>query len=163
MVQALVSSLGVWVLLPSAFWMLMIFDCVRNEPDRQTWLYILMFLNIAGAIVYFFACWLPRANVPMPNYFKRWSLRQALWNAEAAVAYQQALEKEPGNPHALWGAAFIELKNKQFAAAKDHLEALLTLDRDYKTGEASLLYGKALFELGDWEPARSHLEKDIKH
>jgi hypothetical protein len=190
MVQTLLSSLGLWVLLPSAFWMLMIFDCVRNEPDRQTWIYILIFLNVAGAIVYFFACWLPRSNVAAPSYFKRWSLRQPLWNAEAGVrnigkahqyvtlgnvltemgtfdkavvAYQQALEKEPANVHALWGAAFIEMRNKQFAVAREHLQALLKLDSDYKCGEASLLYGKVLFELGDWEIAQSHLEKDIKH
>ena len=190
MLQAMLSSLGVWVLIPSAFWMLMIFDCVRHERDRQIWLWILLFLNVAGAVIYFFACWLPRSNIPVPNQFKRWTLRQALWNAEAGVknigkahqyvalgnvlsemgtfdqaaaAYQQALDKEPTNLHALWGAAFIEMQNKQFAAAKEHLHALLKRDPDYKCGDASLLYGKALFELHDWEAAKEHLEKDVKY
>jgi hypothetical protein len=190
MVEGILASLGVWVLLPSAFWMLMIFDCVRNEPDRQTWLWILLFLNVAGAVVYFFACWLPRANLPIPNYFKRWTSGQQLWNAEAGVrnigkahqyvalgnvhcemgafdkaaeAYQQALDKEPKNPHALWGCALVEMRNKQFDRAKEHLQNLLEIDQDYKCGEASLCYGKALFELQDWDATKSHLEKDIKY
>jgi hypothetical protein len=190
MVEGLLSAMGLWLLLPSAFWMLMIFDCVRNEPDRQTWLWILLFLNVAGAVVYFFACWLPRANLPIPNYFKRWTYGQQLWNAEAGVrnigkahqyvtlgnvlcemgtfdkaaeAYQQALEKEPNNPHALWGAAFVEMRNKQFDRAREHLARLLELDRDYKCGEASLFYGKALFELQDWEAAKDFIQQDIKY
>ncbi len=190
MIAGLFSSLGIWVLLPGAFWMLMIFDCVRNEPDRQTWLWILMFLNVPGALIYCVACWLPRANVPIPNYFKRWASRQPLWNAEAAVknigkahqyvtlgnvlcdlgtfdkaveAYDQALEKEPENTHALWGMAFLEMKNQQFDRAKNHLKTLLKLDRDYKCGEASLLYGKALSALKDWDAAKIHLEQDIKY
>ncbi|KAM3102775.1 tetratricopeptide repeat protein [Phormidesmis sp. 146-12] len=190
MLEGLLASLGLWVLLPSAFWMLMIFDCVRNESDRQTWLWVLLFLNVMGAVIYFFACWLPRANLPIPNYFKRWTHSQELWNAEAGVknigkahqyvtlgnvlsemgtfdkaaeAYQQALEKEPKNPHALWGMAFVEVKKQQFESAKGHLETLLSLDRDYKCGEASLLYGKALFELQDWDAAKIHLTQDIKY
>lgn len=190
MIGSLVSSLGIWVLLSSAFWMLMIFDCVRNEPDRQTWLWILLFLNVAGALIYFFACWLPRSNMPVPNYFKRWTMRQELWNAEAGVrnigkahqyvalgnvlteigdlekaatTFQQALDKEPKNIHALWGLAYIEMHHKQFTLAREHLAALVELDPDYKCGEGSLLYGKALFELPDWKSAKTHLEKDLKY
>jgi len=190
MIEGLLSSLGLWVLLPSIFWMLMIFDCIRNEHDRQTWLWILLFLNIAGAVIYFFACWLPRSQLPSSNYFKRWTYRQQLWNAEAAVrnigkahqylvlgnvltemgtfpkaaeAYQQALEKEPKNTHALWGLAAIEMQASQFTNAKNHLQTLMQLEPDYKRGDASLLCGKALFELKEWDAAKSHLEKDIKH
>ncbi|MGI0487005.1 tetratricopeptide repeat protein [Pantanalinema rosaneae CENA516] len=190
MIGSLVSSPGILVLLPSAFWMLMIVDCVRNEPDRQTWIWVLLFLNVVGALIYFFVCWLPRSNVPVPNYFKRWTMRQALWNAEAGVrnigkahqyialgnvlteigelaqateAFQQALDKEPQNIHALWGLAFIEMQHKQFAFAREHLAALIKLDADYKCGEASLLYGKALFELQDWDVAKPYLEQDLKY
>lgn len=170
--------------------MLMIFDCVRNDPERNTWIWILIFLHFPGALIYFVVRRLPQMNLPMPNYFKRWAHQQELWNAEAAVrnigkahqyvllgnvlseigefdkaadAYQQALEKEPKNAHALWGTTFIEMKQKKFESAKTHLEILLKLDPDYKCGEASLFYGKALFELKDWEAAKIHLDKDIKY
>ncbi|MBD2462757.1 tetratricopeptide repeat protein [Oscillatoria sp. FACHB-1407] len=174
----------------TGFWMLMIFDCVRNDPERNTWLFVLIFLNIPGAILYFLVRRLPYLNVPIPPYFQRWSRRQDLWNAEAAVrnigkahqyvtlgnvlnemqmldkaaeAYQQALEKEPKNTHALWGLASIAMHHQQFAIARDHLQQLLALEPDYKFGEASLAYGKALFALEDWDTVEPHLEKDLKH
>jgi hypothetical protein len=182
--------IGVLAFLTTGFWMLMIFDCVRNDPERNTWLWILIFLNFPGAVIYFLVRRLPQLSLPIPNYFKRWTLRQDLWKAEAAVrnigkahqdvalgnllcemevfekavnAYQQALSKEPKNPHALWGLAFIEMQQKQWHDARSHLEMLINLDPDYKCGEASLLYGKVLFELQDWHIARTHLEKDVKY
>ncbi|MGG6268806.1 tetratricopeptide repeat protein [Leptolyngbya sp. AN03gr2] len=189
MLESFIGGLGLWALIPSAFWILMILDCVKNERDRQTWLWILIFLNVPGAIVYFFACWLPRANVPVPNYFKQWTHQQKLWNAEAAVknigkayqyielgnvqceigtfdkaaeSYQLALEKEPNNPNALWGCAFLAVRNKQFDVAQDFLARLIRLDPDYRCGEASLLYGRSLFEIKDWNAAKPHLESDVR-
>jgi len=168
----------------------MIFDCVRNEPDRQTWLWILLFLNVAGATIYFFACYLPRSGFLRANLFKRWTLKQDLWNAEAGVrnigkphqyvtlgnvlsemgqmekaaeAFQQAYEKEPKNTHALWGLACIEMQRKQYFKANDYLQQLIRLEPDYKSGEASLLQGKVLYELQDWELAQKHLEEDIRY
>jgi hypothetical protein len=177
-------------LLTSAFWMLMIFDCLRNDPERNTWIWILIFLHFPGAVIYFLIRRLPQLNLPVPNYFRRWMMRDKLWTAEAAVrnigkshqyvnlgnvllemgdsekaeeAFTQALDKEPKNTHALWGCAYLEMRQRKFDAARAHLETLLKLEADYKCGEASLLYGKALFELPDWEAAKIYLEKDIKH
>ncbi|MDX2214663.1 MAG: tetratricopeptide repeat protein [Oculatellaceae cyanobacterium bins.114] len=174
----------------TGFWMLMIFDCVRNDPEKATWIFILIFLNIPGAVLYFLVRRLPYLNLPVFPYFRRWSRRQDLWNAEAAVrnigkahqyvtlgnvlseikmldkateAYQQALDKEPKNIHALWGLAAIAMQNKQFAIAKDYLQTLINLEPDYKFGEASLSYGQTLFALEDWEAVEPHLEKDLKH
>lgn len=178
------------VFAATGFWVWMIFDCARNDPERNTWLFILILLNIPGAILYFLIRRLPQLNLPGSPYFRRWSRRQDLWNAEAAVrnigkahqyvalghvlseiqrfdqaveAYQQALDKEPKNTHALWGLATIAMHNKQFAIARDHLKTLLTLEPDYKFGEASLLYGQALFAVEDWAAVEPHLEKDLKH
>jgi hypothetical protein len=176
--------------MTTGFWMLMIFDCVRNDPERNTWIWILIFLNFPGAVIYFLVRRLPQMNLPVPNYFKRWANRQQLWSAEAAVrhigkahqyvmlgnvlceidefdkasdAYRQALEKEPKHPHALWGIACIEMKQKQFDKAREHLVTLIQLEPDYKCGEASLFYGRVLFEQKDWDAAKDHLEKDIKY
>jgi hypothetical protein len=41
------SPLG---LLATAFWIWMIYDCAKNEPERY-WLYIIIFLNFPGALV----------------------------------------------------------------------------------------------------------------
>lgn len=177
-------------LLTSGFWMLMIFDCVRNDPERNTWLWVLLFLNFPGAVIYLLVRRLPSMNIPTPSMFKRWTMREQLWNAEAGVrnigkahqyvtlgnvlldigenrraseAFHQALAKEPDNIHAHWGIAAIAFKTKQYAIASQHLQTVLKHTPDYKCGEASLLYGKALFELNDWYSAKPHLEYDIKY
>jgi hypothetical protein len=186
---ALAQTNPILAFAASAFWMLMIFDCVQNERDRQTWLWLLIFLNLPGALIYCIARFLPRLNVPVPNLFKRWTLKQKLWNAEASVRnigkahqhvtlanllmelretekakthYQQALEKEPTNTDALWGISTLEIKQKQFSAARDRLQTLLKKDPKHKYGEASLQYGKMLFELQDWDAAAKHLKADIQ-
>lgn len=174
----------------TGFWMLMIFDCVRNEPKGSSWLWLLIILNFPGAVVYFVARKLPDLDIPVPNFFKRWTMKDALWNAEAGVTnigsshqyvtlgnvlmemgklnralecYQDAVYKEPGNTHALWGCATIEMQRKNFELGRSYLQELLDRDAEYKRGEASLLYGKALYELKQWSAAKSHLTLDVKH
>ncbi len=180
----------IFVLLTAGFWMLMIFDCLRHDPERNLWIWVLIFLYFPGAVLYFVLRRLPQMNIPGVRMFKRWGMKDKLWAAEAAVrnigkahqyvnlgnvlldmgesqkaadAFQQALAKEPNNIHALWGTALLEMRHKQFDAAKEHLQLLLKLEPDYKCGEASLLYGRVLFEIPDWENAKTHLTKDIKH
>lgn len=174
----------------TGFWMWMIVDCLRNDPQKNTWIWILIFLYFPGAVIYFLLRRAPYLNLPMPQQVKRWSHRDKLWNAEAAArnigkayqyvnlgnvlcdigqfdkaadAYQQALDKEPQNPQALWGMAFAEVQRTNFKAAKYYLEQLLKIDPNYKNGEASLAYGQTLFELQDWQAAQDHLEKDVKY
>jgi hypothetical protein len=174
----------------TGFWMLMIFDCVRSEPKGSSWLWLVIIMNFPGAIVYFVARKLPSLDLPIPSFFKQWMMKDTLWNAEAGVknigkshqyvtlgnvlaemgkldraleCYQEALIKEKNNSHALWGCAAIEIQQKQFHLAMEHLNTLLINEPDYKRGSASLQYGKVLYELAQWSPAKSHLEGDIKH
>ena len=72
-------------LLIAGFWIWAIVDCIQNEPDRQTWIWLLILLNVIGAIAYFFLCYLQRNNPPLPRHFNRWTYQQKLWNAEAAA------------------------------------------------------------------------------
>jgi hypothetical protein len=179
---------GVVAFIGMGFWMLMIVDCIRNEPDRNTWLWLLIFLNVPGACIYCAVQVLPRLNLPMFRVFKRWSMKQKLWNAEAGVKnigkahqytvygnllldvgesaqaqaqFQKALEKEPLNTDALWGLASIAAQNKQYETARQYLDHLLKKDPKYKYGDASLLQCKILVALEAWDVAEQHLKADI--
>jgi hypothetical protein len=173
----------------TGFWMLMIFDCIRSEPKGSSWLWLLIVLNFPGAVIYFVTKKLPDLHLPTPNFLKQWTMKDALWNAEAGVAnigkshqyvalgnilvemgkldraaecYQEAIAKEPKNTNALWGCATIAMERKNFDLAQGYLQDLLKIDRDYKRGEASLLYGKSLYELQQWPAAKAHLELDVR-
>lgn len=177
-------------LLMTGFWVLMLYDCMRSEPDRQTWLWILLFTNFPGALIYFFMRWIPRCNIQLPSFFSRWTRSRELWIAEeqarsigkahqfvnlgnllydmrmfekAEDAYKQALEKEADNKQALWGAASLDIKNKKFLPAKEHLQKLLSLDPDYKYGDASMAYAETLMVLKEENAAKEHLEKHLKN
>ncbi|MCG8364079.1 MAG: tetratricopeptide repeat protein [Pseudanabaenales cyanobacterium] len=185
-----ITALGPFGLLATAFWLWMIYDCVQNERDRNIWLWLLIFLNVMGALVYFVARWLPRSSVPIPASLGRWTKRDELWQAEAAAknigkasqyiklgnilhqigdldqaanAYQQALEKEPENLDALWGAGCVEMDRKNLPAAREHLQTLVRVKPEFKYGDASVIYGRVLYELGDLEAAKAHLEEHFKN
>lgn len=182
--------LGPVGILTTGFWIWMIYDCVQYERDRNIWLWLLIFLNFPGAFIYFIARWLPRASFPLPSFLNRWTRKDQLWQAEAAAmnigkahqfvmlgnirceigdfdqaaqAYQQALEQEPSNPQALWGAASLAIRNKDFSNAKTHLQKLIQVDPEHKYGDASLAYGRVLLELGEFETAQSHLESHLRN
>ena len=79
----------------------------------------------------------------------------------AGEAYRNALEKEPENLQALWGAAQVDMQKKQYDSAAQRLSELLSIDPQYKFGDVSLAYGKTLYELGNHDVAREHLEGHI--
>jgi hypothetical protein len=182
--------LGTFAFASSAFWFLMIYDCLKNEPRGSNWLWILIMLNFPGAVIYFAVRKLPYLNIPVPGFLKRWTMKDALWNAEAAVrnigkshqdvvlgnvllemgeidralaSYENALVKEKDYPPALFGCASIEMKQQKFDLAATHLKTLMQKDPEYKRGGASLLYGKALYETAQWSLAKTHLEQDAKY
>ena len=178
-------------LLPTIFWMWMIWECVRYDPEKNTWLWLLIFLNFPGAVIYFFARFLPKINLPVlpvPSFFKRRLRRNELWHAEAAAlnignayqfiilgdlrrdlgllekaqeAYQQALAKEPENLQALWGMIQIEKKQENLISVKEYLQKLLALKPNYDYGNALLMYIKILIELKEQAKAQNLLKFGI--
>jgi hypothetical protein len=170
------------------FWVLTIFDCIRYEPKGSYWLWILILLNFPASIVYVIARKLPELNMSLPTFFKRWRLSAALNRAETGVykdgnadryvalgnvllemgkydraleSYHEASSRERSNPHALWGRAIVEIHQQQLDCAAEHLKTLLKQEPNYKSGSASFLYGKVLYELARWDKAKQQLVRDL--
>jgi tetratricopeptide (TPR) repeat protein len=197
--QDLLSSFWAPIgIISGIFWCWMFYDCLqRGQSDRQTWMMVLLYLNVIGAFIYFFKFWLPRNSRSRPNSQSRnsWGfgsgrLKDALWQAEADVrnigksyqylklanilyeigdldkaleAYGQALEREPGNIQALWGAAQLEINRQNFEKANSHLKLLLKQEPNFSFGEASLTYGKVLFQIGELDATVSHMNKHLQN
>ena len=53
------GSFSIFWLLGSAFWFWMLYECVKSGRDGQQWIWLLIFLNIIGAVLYFVTQWLP--------------------------------------------------------------------------------------------------------
>ena len=169
-------------------WMLV--ECLRKDPDRYLWVWIILFAAPPlGALVYFFLRWLPVNEIRLPQFLRRYArgreldrlrlaatqignahqhiqLADALrelgeWD-EAAAAYQKALEKEPNNLQALWGAAQTDIHFDRYESARDRLKSMLEIDPQYKFGDVSLEYGRTLCKLDQIEAAVEHLEEHIR-
>jgi hypothetical protein len=176
----------------TGLWIWMLIDCARNERETY-WFFIILFFPGIGALIYFLVRYLPRFNLttlPASFQLKRFTRKQDLWNAQAAVqaigkdhqylelgnvyfdmgrfqeaaeAYQTALDKSNRtNTQALWGFAQTQILLKNFSEARETLETLLKIDPDHKFGDASGAYGQVLYELEDLEAARIHLEHHLK-
>jgi len=166
----------------------MLVDCILHERDRYVWLWLIIFLNVPGALLYFFIAYVPRLKAAPPRSLGRWFRRRELQLAEsdvrnignakhfvalgdilgetgqtekAADAYAQALAKDRANVQALWGLSRLEVKLGQLEPAQAHLKALLAIDPDYKFGEASVAYGQVLLDLGEAAAAREHIRRHL--
>ena len=142
------------------FWVWMLVDCLRKDPDRFLWFWVILIFQPFGALIYFFLRWLPTNQFQLPEFarpllrqrrlneletaamqignayqFVRWgdALKDAGVFQKSLAAYQQALAKEPDNLQALWGAA------------------------QNKFGDVSLMYCKTICELDTPEKAREQL------
>jgi hypothetical protein len=171
-----------------AFWAWMIYDAIKNDPER-IWLWVVLILGPLGAVVYFLFRKAPTLNLPKPAFLARWGRRKELWAAEAAArnignpyqfvalgdlqrelgepqqaaaSYQKALAKEPKNLQALWGLALTEYESHSYADARERLATIVSIDPNFKFGEAFLAYGRTLVALGEKDAAREHLAGGIK-
>jgi hypothetical protein len=189
-IYTLIYQMPGLALLGFLFWVWMIYDCVTNEPDRHNWLWILFILNIVGGLLYFFAKARHRMNLGLPSHLNPWQLRRKLWAAEADAvnigkahqytvlgdilfdarqfdrarqAYSTALEKEPNHAKALWGMGLLEIQAKNFDSAQTHLQLLIQEKPDFNYGDAALVYGQTLLEVGQLEQAQQHLAEHIRH
>lgn len=175
--------------LGTLFWLWMLFDCVRNEPDRGVWLIIIIFLHALGAALYFFVRKLPDLQISQLGFFKRLAnskiLREAQYDANqigncfhhtrcgellyemkdykrSKESFDKALQKDPHDITALWGASRTEYELKDYGPAKTKLDEILKRDPKYKFGDASLMLGRVLFAMKDYANAKTHLSDFLR-
>jgi hypothetical protein len=180
--------LDTWIFIITGFWVWMLVDCYKKNSARSTWFWIVLFLYFPGALIYFFQRNIKSKPGKILNPLRRLQIQQELYTVKvgikyigkayqylilgnlllelgeldrAKIAYGRALNKEPKNLYALWGAASVAFQQDRFAVASRYLELLLKLDPKHLQGDGSLLYAKVLFNLKKWSIARSHLEEDI--
>lgn len=173
---------GWWLYVAFMIWM--VISCIRHDPERHLWIWIIIFLPF-GPVLYFFARWIPNLRVQPPRFLRRFAragelkrlqiAAQQIGNAHqfvewgealrdagkleaAGEAFRRALMKDGNNLQALWGAAWVDFEHRDYLAAREKLDHVLQVDPAYKFGDVSLLYAKTLHALGEAEAAREHLE-----
>ena len=171
------------------FWIWMLLHCYRTEPDQYFWFWVMIIAQPIGTIAYFILRYLPSKEFPAPTFFRRWTrgreltrlevaarqignphqfnqwgdaLREVGFSDQARDAYEQALKKDPQNIQALWGSALVAVTQKRFADVRSLSRQVLDKDPQYKFGDVSLAYGRALKELGETDAAKSHFEQHMK-
>lgn len=189
MSQIVEGGFGLLGLLYTAFWAWMLWHCIRTEPDRHFWLWLLIIVPGVGPIVYFFTRFLPAANYQGPDFLRRWTrgrelsrletaaiqignphqfiqwadaLRDVGMLDEAAKAYDRALAKEPQNLQALWGAAQVAAATNRHQDVCQWTRQILDKDPQYKFGDVSLAFGRSTLQLGQIELATQHLEQHVR-
>lgn len=172
-----------------AFLVWMLIHCSQNEPDRFFWIWIILVIQPFGAIAYFILRYLPAKEFPAPAFLRKWTRGREILRLETAAeqignphqfvlwgdalrevgsldrarsAYERALKKEPDNLQALWGAAQIATAQKRYEDVKNLTRKILDKDPQYKFGDVSLAYGRAMNELKDFDTARTHFENHVR-
>jgi hypothetical protein len=179
-----------FALLSAGLWVWMLIHCARNDPDRNMWLWILFIGNVPAAFIYFLVRWLPQARFSdNSSILNRWKRGRQIPRLEAAArnignahqfvelgdayretgkmdraaeCFQTALQKDSTSMPALWGAAQVQMQRHDFAAARAHLEQILTRDETYKFGDVSLAYCRTLVRLNEADAACARLEQHLK-
>ncbi len=180
--------LTIFGLIVTLFWLWILEDCARHEPNRL-WVAIVLLFYFPGAMLYLLNLALTERSRKIISPVRRLQLQQELRSAKIAVrsigkdyqylmlgnvllelgdldraerAYGRALVKAPKHPYALYGAASVAYQQGRCAVAARHLELLLKIDRDHLQGDASLMYAQVLFNLEKRSIAKSHLIHDIE-
>jgi hypothetical protein len=175
-------------LVAFAFQIWMAVECLRKDPDRYLWVWIIVLVPF-GSAVYFFLRWFPNNNIRLPSFMRKWTrgreidrlrtatvqignphqhiqlgdvLQEINQQSEAGDAYAEALEKEPDNLQALWGAARVDLHFKEYDNARQRCKKVLDIDPQYKFGDVSFAYGDALAKLDKTDAAIEHLEQHVR-
>lgn len=169
------------------FWLWMLLHCLRMEPDRHFWLTILL-LFPPSVLVYFITRFLPENRTVLPVGFRRWALRSELDRLRRATlqignpyhfiqygealrsvglieraetAFQSALDREPSNLAALWGAAQCAVDLGRLGTARELLERAVGIDPEYKFGDVSLALARVLLATGERTAARHLLQQHV--
>lgn len=182
------SGSSIFWLVSVSFTVWMLIYCLKNDPDRYLWMWVILFFPSLGPLLYFFIRYLPTKSFRSSPVFRRFArgkeLKQLEWkcrqigNAHQWVAYgealkevgkwddadkafQEAVTREGTSLPARWGAAQVAHRNERLEDAREHLEFLLQQDERYKFGDPSLLLGKTLMALGDNSAAKKTLEQHV--
>lgn len=185
-ISLLMSAMG---LLYGAFWAWMLIDCIIREPDRGFWIWLLIVVPFPGAVVYAVVRFFPQHDFTAPAFVRAWmrgkelarlqtaaeqignahqfiqwgdALREVGRLDQANAAYAQALAKDPKSLQALWGAAQIAVRQKRPADVEDYCRQVLAIDPQYKFGDVSLAYCRALKDQGQSAKMREQLEQHVR-
>ncbi|MFK8183117.1 MAG: tetratricopeptide repeat protein [Phormidesmis sp.] len=152
------TSFGLLGLLGGAFWMWMLYDCLKSGRGAQQWLWILLFLNVIGALMYFVIEWLPKH----PNFLTRFGnasgfttrkMRDQLWQAEADA-------KNIGN-----ATQFVTLGNLLFDMRKTQQAAEAygqALEKEPKNAKGLWGAAQAASNLKQYDEAKDYLARLLK-
>lgn len=147
------GSFSIIWLLGSAFWLWMLYECIKSGKEGQQWIWLLIFLNVIGAGLYFVTKWLPAhpqfASKVGGNFgFVSRRDRDRLWQAEADA-------KNIGKP-----TQFITLGNLLFdqrQTEKAYEAYLQAIAQEPKNAKALWGATQAARELKKYSEAKAYL------
>src|SRR5579864_8587977 len=87
-----IGESGIFSLLFGAFTIWMLIECLRKDPDRFLWIWIIFCLPGIGPAVYFFVRWLPERNLQVPGWFRKLTRGSEIRRLESAAL-------QIGNPY----------------------------------------------------------------
>jgi hypothetical protein len=165
------TELGIVAILATAFWVWMLIDCIRNEP-QSVWIWVILFLGWLGGLIYFVGRKLPNMRAPgaataglrerirdleeqvrhLKNPYYLTQLGQAYLDAgktgRALEPFEEALKLDRENLAALVGAGECRVGLGKFEAALEPLDLAYGKDPNYRMGRGAELLAICCLELG---------------